>query len=266
MKLNMKDIRSYYTADIPYITSQFIREYDIRKANISILYSKGVINREQYNFLYNADRMTRQVTIGKMIRDDSNIGIILKDGINEVVSKFLSVNNIYDTDILSRKNDALFIINKIPSITRFGNVEFVCKNLYTSYLNLNGIEIYYCLDRINNSEKIDVKGISDEKLLLHKNYFINFLCEYFYNIENSLPENNLKWFKEFFASYLSNSLDEGYYRTFDSLSCINTVNIGMYSYNLSGYTFPSDVIDNSYNLNLLRILYRYLLEIKFSKK
>lgn len=263
----MMDIsRIYYTSNIPYITSQFIREYDIKKANISILLSKGVIDTNQYNFLYNTDRMTRQITIGKMIRDNPKIGNILKEGINEVVYKFLEINNISENDILSRKNDAIFIINKIPSITKFGNIEFVNKNIYTSYINLNSIEIYYCLDRINNLEKIDIKGISDDKLVLHENYFINFLCEYFYRVENSLPEDTIKWFKEFFISYLSNSLDEGYYRTFDSMSVINTTRLGMYSYNISGYTLPSEIIDISYNLSLLRLLYRYLLEIKFGRR
>ena len=40
----------------------------------------------------------------------------------------------------------------------------------------------------------------------------------------------------------------------------------MYSYNISGYTLPSEIIDISYNLSLLRLLYRYLLEIKFGKR
>lgn len=257
--------KSYYTSDIPYITSQYIREYDIRKANISILFSKGVINEQQYNFLYNTDRMTRQVTIGKIIRDNPEVGDILKGGIKEAVSNFLSINNIDDIDILSIKNDAIFIINKVPTITKFGIIEFINKNVYTSYLNLNKIEIYYFLDHINNTEKIDIKGIGDDKLLIHENYFIQFLCEYLYNIENQPAQYNIKWFKDFFDKYISRELDTGYYITFDSISSMNTIPIGMYNYSLYGYHETAQVIDISYNLNILRLLYRYLLEILMGK-
>ena len=258
--------RIYFTSSIPYIISQYIREYDISKANINILLYKGVIDIDKYNFLYNADRMTRQVYIGKMIRNNSNIGNILKYGIKEMIDKFIMCNNIEDQDILSLKNDAIFIINKIPTITKFENIEFKNKNTYTSYLNINGIEVYYNLDQINSTEQIDIKGINDDKLLIHQNYFINFLCEYLYNIENMRSEENLRWFKDFYNKYVNLQLDTGYYITFDSISSIKTIDIGMYNYNIIGYNTQKNIIDISYNLNILRLLYRYLLEIHFNNK
>ena len=43
-----------YMADVDYLISTYIREYDISKANINILYKYGVINKQQYDtFLLN---------------------------------------------------------------------------------------------------------------------------------------------------------------------------------------------------------------------
>lgn len=259
--------RTYITFDIPYIVSQYIREYDISKANINILLYKGMIDESQYNFLYNSDRMTRQITIGKMIANNNEIGEIIKNGIHEMVSKFIYYNNLEEQDILSIKNDAIFVLNKIPTITKFENVEFKNKNTYTSYININGIEVYYCIDKISNIENIEIKGINEDKLKIHAEFFIDFLCEYFYNIENQVPEDIMKWFKKFYNDYISLSLDEHYYITFNSNSTLVTNTIGHYKYEINmSNNLCRDIIDISYNLNILRILYRYLLELYFGRR
>ena len=43
--------RSYYTLNIPYLISRYIREYDISKANINILLYKKYIDQDMYNLL-----------------------------------------------------------------------------------------------------------------------------------------------------------------------------------------------------------------------
>ena len=128
-----------YTADISYLTNVFIYEYDISKANINILYTKNVISKEIYDYLYNAERMTRQVYVGKLCKDVS-ISNILKAGIIEAKKMLFEANNIQDRDILSIKNDAVFIINKKLANTEFGLIKFMKKNVYTSFYKINGIE------------------------------------------------------------------------------------------------------------------------------
>ena len=44
-----------YMADVDYLISTYIREYDISKANINILYKYGVINKQQYDTYYLKD-------------------------------------------------------------------------------------------------------------------------------------------------------------------------------------------------------------------
>ena len=92
-----------YTVDLDYLFNQYIREYDISKANINVLFAKRMINKETYNMLYNADRMYRQVYIGKMIRSNQNVQKVLSDGIIEYKQKFFEANNINDNNIISIK-------------------------------------------------------------------------------------------------------------------------------------------------------------------
>ena len=93
-----------YTSDISYLANTIIYEYDISKANINVLYSKGAIDKQTYDYLYNANRMIRQVYIGKLQRDDKNIVSILKQGIIEAKKMLFEANNIEDYEVLSIKN------------------------------------------------------------------------------------------------------------------------------------------------------------------
>ena len=146
-----------YTIGLPYIFNQYIREYDISKANINVLFAKGVINEDLYIKLYNADRMYRQVYIGKMIKNNEQIQEVLNEGIIEYKQRFFEANGITDNNIVSIKNDAVFVLNAAPSILNFDNISFVHKNTYTSFMKLNELEVYYGCDM--NYEVIDVKGI-----------------------------------------------------------------------------------------------------------
>ena len=114
--------RINYSSEFSYIISRYIREYDISKANINILYSLNLITKSQYEYLDKADRMERQVIIGLMQQKDNNISIALKKGIIEAKEQFFVSNNIQDNEVLCIKNDAIFLIDKIAVNTKFGIV------------------------------------------------------------------------------------------------------------------------------------------------
>ena len=88
--------KTNYTADISYLTNVFITEYDISKCNINVLYKYKAIDEQTYQYLYQAERMVRQVYVGKLQRESKEIVQILKDGIiefngdiNESIKKFI---------------------------------------------------------------------------------------------------------------------------------------------------------------------------------
>ena len=58
-----------YSAPIGYLFDKHIVEYDISKANISIMYDHGMIDQATYLRLLNAPRQQRQYEIGMMQKD-----------------------------------------------------------------------------------------------------------------------------------------------------------------------------------------------------
>ena len=55
-----------YRAPADFLIDTNIREYDISKANISILLDSGVIDAETYNILVSQPKQIREVPGGKM--------------------------------------------------------------------------------------------------------------------------------------------------------------------------------------------------------
>lgn len=258
-----------YSSDISYIISRYIREYDISKANINILYSLNLINQDEYNYLYSANRMERQIRIGLLQQQYPEISKALKQGIIDAKEKFFTCNNIQDNEVLCIKNDAVYLIDKIAQDNTFGLVEFKNKNTYTSYYKIpyNNIELYYYLDVVNNVEKLDIKGINKESALLHENYFIEFLKVLFCSSETEPIEDTISLLVTFYNNYLNLNLDINYYREFNSQSLIRLKKMSQL------YTFKANFlndkdkkyIDISYNLNILRYLHQIYSGLLFSR-
>ncbi len=261
--------KTYYTAPIDYIISSYIREYDISKANINILLMKGIISNEEYQYLFHLDKMDRQVKIG-ILQKDQGVAMCLKEGIKEMRYLFLTENNLNETDILSIKNDAIFVINKIPTVTKFGNIEFVNKNVYTSFYKIdNGkLEIYYLYDMVHDIENMDIKGIKDEKILLHKDYFLEFLLVLFNSAQMDKIEETITILVDFYQSYINLELDINYYRQFNAESLFVLKRFGISSvYTADCLSNESkDHVEISHNLNILRDLIRTFSTIQNSKK
>lgn len=259
--------KTTYTADISYLTNVFIYEYDISKANINILFTKGVINEATYKFLYEAQRMVRQVYVGKLCKD-TKVSNILKAGIIEAKKMFFEANNIEDRDVLSIKNDAVFLINKKPQITKFGLIEFKEKNVYTSFFKIINMEYYYYYNNVTKEEYIDIKGISDSAMEMHKDYFLQLLKDIFYSIQVNGPEISLRMLKEYYNEYARLELPVEHYRRFNSESMFHFKFI---SGTGTGYSIASisedekPLIDISYNLAILMNLNIILINQFFNK-
>ena len=134
--------RDNYTAQISVLYNVYIYEYDISKANINILYSKGIIDKQTYDYLYNAERMKRQIYIGNL-QKDSKIAQALKEGFIEYRHKLFMSNNIQDYEVLSIKKDAIYVISRRLQNTNFGLVNFIEKNWYSGFYKIKNLELYY---------------------------------------------------------------------------------------------------------------------------
>jgi hypothetical protein len=252
-----------YLAPIPYLISHFIYEYDISKANISVLLYKGIIDEKEFNFIKSLPREERQIYVGYM-QKDKNIANILSDGVAEFRYKFITQNNVTDRELLSVKNDAIFLIDKIPVVTIFDNIEFVKKNVYNSYFNLNKLEVYYYLDQVRGMEIIDIKGVNDNKLFLHQDYFIQFLCSVFESIQTRTVKSTIELINSFHMQYINRQLPIEYYRELNADCCYRISKNNGESYLFQ--TISQDnykYLDISFNLNIIRELYSIVSNVYF---
>lgn len=252
-----------YRSDLKFIHSRFIREYDIRKANISILYKYGVIDLNTYNNLFKSSREKRQIEIGLMEKQNPKIYDILAKGIIQAKKDLFLSNHIQDSSVLSIKNDAVFILDEKLKYTTFdsGLIEFVNKNTYTSFVSLNKIELYYGFNKVDNTEVVDVKGIG-KNLYLHRNYMVDFIVYILNCIESGEISDALSSFTDFYKDYIELNLSIGYYREFNSASLYKLKGIDYTVSHLEENT-NKNCLDISYNLYILRELYSYISYIYF---
>ena len=243
-----------YDLDIPYY-SGYIVEYDIRKANISALRSRDVIDQDTYDMLFNADKQFREIYVGKMIQRDKDIYKQIQDGIIEAKRKFFGANHIKNEEVLSIKNDAVFVLSSRQMRTTFDLYEFANKGYYTFYFRSMNKQFFYRFDNLTMTDIIEVKGMSDEKLLAHKDFFLKFLLDTFYNIQKSSIEETISCCNQFYDDYVNRRLDIRYYR---ELNPDNIFRITRSKKNCFGITDVDpqnlDLIDINYNLRIIRDL------------
>ncbi len=245
----------------PFFISTFIREYDMRQSNISVLRYKGIINDEEFDYYSNLPKLERQIKIGLLQKEDPNLARIITDTMKELRNQFIIENNLNVSNVISIKNDAFFLLPPFPNKTIISNnIEFRAKNTYTSYYLFNRdipgpkIECYYYLNRLANEEILDIKGISDNVIPLHENYFIDLLKTVFYSAETEPREETIRLLTTIYESYITRNMDIEYYREFNAES--------KYRLSVGGLYYTADIIDKkdigyidiSVNLSILRQL------------
>lgn len=258
-----------YNSGIVYIVSSYIREYDIAKANINVLYKYKAIDLDTYNKCLNMDKYDREVFIGLLQQSNPNITEILKAGIIQAKKEFFEANDIQDNEVLSIKNDAVFLINKIPMYIKFDNIEFVNKDVFTSYYRIFDKEFYYNFNPLENKEKLVIKGMKKVTQELHQNYLIDFFKAVFYSAQNDSIENTLNIIISFNEKYINLELPIEFYRNFDALSMYSLKPIMMYEQTpLVNNLAEKDkiYINTICNLNIIRELHKIFSTIYFSNR
>lgn len=209
-----------YLAEIACLIDTPIREFDISKANISVLRDANAISEDLYQELFMGPKMKRSITIGKLQGQNPRISEVLKQGIENARRIFLQANNIDDNEVLAINNDSITIIGNKPirvlDITE--RVRFRLDGEYTSYYLINQIGCFYFYDRITGIENIRVKGMGEDKVALHREYLLDFFKELFYTaqIDGIIPAMDL--LNNFYNLYITKELPIEYCREFNAMS------------------------------------------------
>ena len=205
---------TWLNPSIEYLFGQDIIEYDIRDAGFNIIKQYKLLPDDkirELSIMQKGDQ--RHIAIGKLQRDDKILSTKLMEKFAEVRAIFLSANNLTDDNIISVKKDAIYTIGTCNRL-KFGGIEFINKNHYTSYIRLpdiNNLEMYY------NQDRIDIKGMSDHAVNRHRLYMYEFIKSIIQMIENNDPKVK-RVIMRFINDYKYQNLDEEFYIEFNNMS------------------------------------------------
>ncbi|QQO92820.1 hypothetical protein CPT_Madawaska_170 [Staphylococcus phage Madawaska] len=202
-------MKTNYTSDVRYIKDTVITEYDIKSAGMNILYDSGYLNEEQYNKLRNTQKYERNVIIGKMLKNNKDMNKALMDGFKIARKIFIENNNLKDSDILSIKKDAIFVIGKKCNNLKISkHVRFAESEEYDNYINILGKEHYINLYQ----NKIDVKGYQNGVKEHHTDYMFKFLIECLWEDKKKDKMDLYKKLLLFKDNMINYNLTSGYYK------------------------------------------------------
>lgn len=269
--------KNTYIFDQQIISGSDIWEYDIKQANINMLYSYGIISYEEYFQLANSPKYVREIYIGKheqfektksknSITEDT-----IKKGILEAKNQLLIRNKIQPRNIVRIANDAVYVENPNPlQYTKFDLnnngifIEFVCKNHFSTVIKFsNKVVVFFGITQDDNFN-VDVKGINDETLNYQVNcVFLSLICEILFYKERTDRDTTLRVFNDYYNKYINRELPIDYYREFNSSSAFRLLNQNTQLLFHPAPTILSESdknkIDISYNINILRELYGAIL-------
>lgn len=200
--------RDQYVAQVPMVVSSYIREYDMSQANLSVIKRLAMMPESEIEHLRLSNKSKREKLVGWFLRNHPEHKKPFAQEFVKIRKEFFEANDIEDKDVFSIKKDAIFLINKPASVVDFNHVHFALKNVYTSYFYLDGNEFYFR----KHLRQIDVKGIKDELLELHRDYMLRALGEIFVYVENGNQKRIFDYLYDFRTDYINRTLPVGYYR------------------------------------------------------
>lgn len=254
-----------YLAPIPFIFDSTIIEYDIRKANISVLYNRRAISKEQYDMFLNMDKMDREKSIGLMIRRNPDLQAILSEGIRASRKALCELLGLSNASILAIKNDAIYVIyrgytSSFQDVQINESITFVVKNRYDSFYLLGRNKFYYFYDPVENKESMDIDGLGDYGIQVCKP-FLDILSEAFYRARTGGCKSGLKYVNEIYRPYINKEFPLECYRRLDPQARFDLISY----FHPSQMRFQSDIleiknmaeVDPYFNRDILRQLSSY---------
>jgi hypothetical protein len=224
IKLEYKGVSDLYKRDL-YLNKSVdfihnrITEYDIKSAGFNLIKEYGLLPDTTINILEGFKKEDRNIEIGLLQRNIEGLSDSMNKAFKTARARFFVSNKIQSSNILSIKRDAIFLIGIKPEHLKFGkHIEFVPKNVYSSYHNISDIEFYFS-KKLNNFS-LDVKGIDDNVVQEHLDNggIPQFLGECFAIMEKGNKEKLKSKILNFADDYKARKLPVINYKTFTSSS------------------------------------------------
>lgn len=265
--------KNTYVAPYEYLIDKTIREYDLEKANINILIEEGLISKSQYDYYAALPKRQREVEVGILQRDNPSILSGLKRGFVRAREEFFRVNAIEDSSILYIDKDSITTIEQARTYFGVGTMQtrlseylnFRLKNEYTSFYRVFLVDFLYFND--GNTESFRIKNASERVPLKHMHYMMDLLLSIAYSGQSSRVLDTLQMIKSTYCSYTSGELDPNFYREFNQRSRFKLKsNSTAFQYYSDVLIDDLDLIDKTFNMDIIRLFYRYYMNEYFKTK
>lgn len=233
---------NYTNEFIDHLYNVEIIEYDMRDAGLSLSKKYKLLPETTIKYLENLSKNERKVVMGIMQRNDKEFRKAHNEAFKLGRKLFFEENELDSSNVLSIKKDAIFALKRCENV-EFNELVFVPKNVYTSYYRFDRYEYYYY------SNGLDVKGIADDKLMLHREFMISALHEFMYLMEKAKTDKVIRFLKEFIYYYKTKQLSVEFYRE------LNRDSMYRLDYRLNNQSFAIDHVDSkediliNYNFN-----------------
>lgn len=197
-----------------------ILEYDMKSCNTSICREFGLLPDKVLDRLEKMPKQQREITFGKLRGKNKELSQEHTKRVDEVVKQFIKQNNLnFEDDIVSIKNDAIFVYNKDILYPTIGNhILFRPKNEYHGYIYLHPFEFYFRYDLNEYNSYVDVKNFTRDVELLkkHSDGIFTLLHEFMQVAEKSNVDGYElnKFCHDIVDYYKKRELDPAIYREF----------------------------------------------------
>ena len=201
---------NYTNKDIVFVYNSRIDEYDMKSAGFSVIKQNGLLPPEEISRLERMEKQARNIEIGKIRGSNYKFSRSMAQGVRTVMQSFISTNNIKDEKIISIKNDAVFVLDTPISVTSIDGIDFVLKNSYSSFLNMNNIEFYY------KNGVMDIKGLSDSTKSNQHNFLLDHIRALIFLKESGSRDSMIRTCSQYNTKYLNRTLPIQHYEELTS--------------------------------------------------
>lgn len=200
---------NYLNKEISSLRNVTIREYDMQDAGMTFIREHKLLSPEEIAELEAMPKHARNIAVGMKRKTEKEFSKQLTALFRETVRDFLVLNEINPVDLLSIKNDAVFLIgNRAPKITVVNGAKFINKETYSSYFALSDCEFYYN----GMTRKMDVKGLGKGVVMRHRPFMLAEIAKIIRANESNERSGMIRILRDFRERYLTYRLDLECYR------------------------------------------------------
>ena len=223
----MHDKMMWFNENIPYIFHAHIVEWDMSKASLSVCEKFNLLDSDEINRLNSLPKLEREKAMGMHQRGNKEFSNRLLEGIREVRRKFLEINGLDESNVLSLHNDAVIFNSRKEIVSEIDGIKFHHDNTWDAYIRYGRAEIFYKVDELGNGS-LDFKNVGKDKVQEHTFGLNRYMIKVIGGIE-AYDRNILKYMRKFQQKYIQDELPEYYYSAFARIGDFKTTNFEFFA-------------------------------------